>query len=163
MRETVLPVLRGVSPSSRASLSPRDAHVSAGDHRNRLHPDRRLLARKGGTTGRLRLHRCGGVRRCTSPSSTPGRSVLWAPYRWLHQGRHPSRPCICVPAPCWSGRGPPVLHHPLGVPRQSNQSSPPGLPRRHLGRLTDWDQPSCDLRRHSTALHQQHWLQPEVI
>jgi len=42
-----------------------------------------------------------------------------------------------VPVPCWSGRGPPVLHHPLGVPRQSNQSSPPGLPRRHLGRLTD--------------------------
>jgi len=68
-----------------------------------------------------------------------------------------------VPVPCWSGRGPPVLHHPLGVPRQSNQSSPPGLPRRHLGRLTDWDQPSCDLQRHSTALHQQHWLQPEVI
>ena len=68
-----------------------------------------------------------------------------------------------VPVPCWSGRGPPVLHHPLGVPRQSNQSSPPGLPRRHLGRLTDWDQPSCDLRRHSTALHQQHWLQPKVI
>jgi len=50
-----------------------------------------------------------------------------------------------VPVPCWSGRGPPVLHHPLGIPRQSNQSSPPGLLRRHLGRLTGWDQPSCGL------------------
>ena len=56
----------------------------------------------------------------------------------------------CAPSPAWS----PSPEQPVFTSR---------MPRRHLRRLTDWDQPSCDLRRHSTALHQQHWLQPKVI